>query len=193
MAGIENRQGVVTLSKKTKKSRPPPLLYSLTDLQQDANIRFGFSAKQTLEIAQGLYERKKCLSYPRTDSQVLGSKNVSMVQGLVEKLSKAYADVFSGIDPVLTRAGNKRVYNDAKLTDHHALIPLAPLPRNCSDGERKIYELVLKRFGAAFYPDCIFEVREILTKVDEGLIFRTMGRVVIRPGWQTLEIRYGSF
>ena len=186
VAGIENRQGVVTSSKKTKKSQPPPLLYSLTDLQQDANIRFGFSAKQTLEIAQGLYERKKCLSYPRTDSRVLGSKNVSMVQGLVQKLTKAYADVFSGIDPALTRAGNKRVYNDAKLTDHHALIPLAPLPGNCTDRERKIYELVLKRFGAAFYPDCIFEVREILTKVDEDLIFRTMGKVIIRPGWQSL-------
>jgi DNA topoisomerase-3 len=150
VGGIENRQGVVTSSKKTKKSQPPPLLYSLTDLQQDANIRFGFSAKQTLEIAQGLYERKKCLSYPRTDSQVLGSKNVSMVQGLVEKLTKAYADVFSGIDPVLTGAVNKRVFNDAKLTDHHALIPLAPLLGNCTEKERKIYELVLKRFGAAF-------------------------------------------
>jgi DNA topoisomerase-3 len=186
VAAIENRQGVVTSSKKTKKSQPPPLLYSLTDLQQDANIRFGFSAKQTLEIAQGLYERKKCLSYPRTDSRVLGSKNVSMVQGLVEKLSKAYVDVFSGIDPVLTGGSNKRVFNDAKLMDHHALIPLAPLPGNCTDGERKIYELVLKRFGAAFYPDCIFEVGEILTKVDEGQIFRTMGRVIIRPGWQSL-------
>jgi DNA topoisomerase-3 len=109
-----------------------------------------------------------------------------MVQGLVEKLSKAYVDVFSGIDPVLTRAGNKRVFNDAKLTDHHALIPLVPLPGNCTDGERKIYELVLKRFGAAFYPDCIFEVGEILTKVDEGQIFRTMGRVIIRLGWQSL-------
>ncbi len=73
-----------------------------------------------------------------------------MVQGLVQKLTKAYPDVFSGIDPALTRAGNKRVYNDAKLTDHHALIPLAPLPANCTDKERKIYELVLKRFGAAF-------------------------------------------
>ena len=89
VSGIENRQGVVTSAKKTKKSQPPPLLYSLTDLQQDANIRFGFSAKQTLEIAQDLYERKKCLSYPRTDSRVLGSKNVSMVQGLVQKLTKA--------------------------------------------------------------------------------------------------------
>jgi DNA topoisomerase-3 len=186
IAAIENRQAVVTSSKRTKKSQPPPLLYSLTDLQQDANIRFGFSAKQTLEIAQGLYEKKKCLSYPRTDSRVLGSKNVSMVQGLIQKLTNVYPDVFTGIDPTLTGAGNKRVYNDAKLTDHHALIPLAPLPENSSDRERKIYDLVLKRFGAAFYPDCIYEVREILTKVNENLIFRTMGRVIIRPGWQSL-------
>ena len=186
IAAIENRQGVVTSSKRTKKSQPPPLLYSLTDLQQDANIRFGFSAKQTLEIAQGLYEKKKCLSYPRTDSRVLGSKNVSMVQGLIQKLTNVYPDVFTGIDPTLTGVGNKRVYNDAKLTDHHALIPLAPLPENSSDRERKIYDLVLKRFGAAFYPDCIYEVREILTKVNENLMFRTMGRVIIKPGWQSL-------
>jgi DNA topoisomerase-3 len=186
IAAIENRQGVVTSSKRTKKNQPPPLLYSLTELQQDANIRFGFSAKQTLQIAQDLYEKKKCLSYPRTDSRVLGSKSASMVQGLIQKLAKQYPDVFSGIDPELTGAGNKRVYNDAKLTDHHALIPLAPLPENSSDRERKIYGLVLKRFGAAFYPDCIYEITEILTKVNENLIFRTMGRVIIRPGWQSL-------
>ena len=186
IAAIENRRGVVTSAIRNEKRQPPPLLYSLTDLQQDANIRFGFSAKQTLAIAQDLYEKKKCLSYPRTDSRVLGSKNVAMVQGLIQKLAKQYPDVFSGIDPKLTGAGNKRVYNDARLTDHHALIPLAPLPENSSDRERNIYDLVLKRFGAAFYPDCIYEVREILTKVDEKLIFRTTGRVILRQGWQSL-------
>lgn len=186
IAAIENRQGVVTSSKRTQKSQPPPLLYSLTDLQQDANIRFGFTAKQTLQIAQDLYENKKCLSYPRTDSRVLGSKNAAMVHGLIQKLAKQYPDVFSGIDPELAGAGNKRVYNDAKLTDHHALIPLDPLPENSSDREKKIYDLVLKRFGAAFYANCIYEVREILTKVNNNLIFRTMGKVVIRPGWQSI-------
>lgn len=186
IASIENRMGVVTSSKRTKKSQPPPLLYSLTDLQQDANIRFGYSAKLTLEIAQDLYERKKCLSYPRTDSRVLGSKNVSMVKGLIEKLENVYPEVFSGIDPKLTESGNKRVYNDAKLTDHHALIPLSPLPENSSGRERNIYELVLKRFGEAFYPDCIYEAREILTEIDEKLTFRTRGKVIIRAGWQSL-------
>jgi len=186
IASITNRMGVVISSKRTPKSQPPPLLYSLTDLQQDANIRFGFSAKLTLEIAQDLYERKKCLSYPRTDSRVLGSKNVSMVKGLIEKLANVYPDVFSGIDPKLTESGNKRVYNDAKLTDHHALIPLARLPESCTDRESKIYELVLKRFGAAFYPDCIYDIREILTGVDAKLTFRTRGKVIIRTGWQSL-------
>ena len=186
IAAIENRQGVVTSSERTQKRQPPPLLYSLTDLQQDANIRFGISAKQTLEIAQNLYEKKKCLSYPRTDSRVLGSKNVSMVQKLIQRLSKRYPNVFSAIDPELTGGGNKRVYNDAKLTDHHALIPLAVLPEKSSDRERKIYDLVLKRFGAAFYPDCIYEVREILTKVHPKFHFRTMGKVILQPGWQSL-------
>jgi DNA topoisomerase-3 len=186
IAAIENRQAVVTSSERTQKRQPPPPLYSLTDLQQDANIRFGISAKQTLQIAQNLYEKKKCLSYPRTDSRVLGSKNVSMVQELIRRLSKRYPNVFSGIDPELTGAGNKRVFDDTKLTDHHALIPLAALPENSSDRERQIYDLILKRFGAAFYPDCIYEVREILTKVHPKFYFRTMGRVILQPGWQSL-------
>lgn len=186
VAGIQDRQGVVSASRKTKKSQPPPLLYSLTDLQQDANIRFGLSAKQTLQIAQELYERKKCLSYPRTDARVLGTDNVAMVQKLIGTLTAAYPNAFAGLDPALIDRRNKRVFNDEKLTDHHALIPLASLPANVRDTERNVYMLVLQRFAAAFYPDCLFETAEILTTVAGDLTFRTRGQVILRPGWQAV-------
>ena len=183
---IENRTGVVTGVKKEKKQTAPPLLYSLTDLQRDANVRFGFSARQTLDIAQALYERKKCLSYPRTDSKVLGSQNVAMTAKLVEKLSGAYLEIFSGVDKALIRQSNHRVFNDARLTDHHALIPLAPIPGNTSDAEQKIYSLVLNRFAAAFYPDCRFEQTEIHTRVGDTDFFLSRGKVIIAAGWQKI-------
>ena len=183
---IENQTGIVAAVKKEKKRTAPPLLYALTDLQQDANIRFGLSAKQTLDIAQALYEKRKCLSYPRTDSRVLGSKNVSMTAALVKKLSAAYPEIFSGVDTALIRAGNRRVFNDARLTDHHALIPLAPIPENTTDTEKKIYGLVLNRFAAAFYPDCRFEQTEIRTRVGEKDFFLSRGKVIIDAGWQKI-------
>lgn len=183
---IKNQTGIVASVKKEKKKTAPPLLYALTDLQRDANIRFGLSAKQTLDIAQVLYEKRKCLSYPRTDSRVLGSKNVAMTAKLVEKLSAVYTEIFAGVDKALIRPGNRRVFNDARLTDHHALIPLAPLPKNTTDTEKKIYGLVLNRFAGAFYPDCRFEQTEIRTQVGDKDIFLSRGKIIIDAGWQKI-------
>ncbi|MDM8523562.1 DNA topoisomerase 3 [Desulfococcaceae bacterium HSG8] len=184
-AKIADQTGTVLSAKKQKKKQPPPLLYSLTDLQQDANKKFGFSAKKTLNIAQELYEKKKCLSYPRTDSKVLGTKNVGMARSLVKKLSEAYPKTFAGVEPALIDKSNKRVFNDARLTDHHALIPLSPVPGNADDEEKKVYGLVLRRFAAAFYPDCEYEQTEIVTEVRKET-FRTKGKRILRPGWQTV-------
>lgn len=183
---VKIQTGIVAAVKKEKKRTPPPLLYALTDLQQDGNIRFGFSARQTLDIAQTLYEKRKCLSYPRTDSRVLGSKNVAMTAKLVEKLSAVYTEIFAGVDKALIRPGNRRVFNDACLTDHHALIPLAPIPGNTTDTEKKIYGLVLNRFAAAFYPDYRFEQTEIRTRVGDKDFFLSRGKVVIDAGWQKI-------
>lgn len=181
-ASVEGKTGTVGSVKKQKKKQPPPLLYSLTDLQREANAGFGFSAKKTLSLAQKLYEDRKCLSYPRTDSRVLGSKNVSLARDIVDKLSVAYPPVFAGADPKLISGANKRVFNDAKLTDHHALIPLAPVPNGVSPDERKIYDLVLKRFAAAFHPDCEYEQTDVVTIVEKET-FKTMGKIVLEPGW----------
>ncbi len=185
LQSVLGQAGRVASVKRQKKRQPPPLLYSLTDLQRDANVRFGFSAKKTLDIAQGLYEQKKCLSYPRTDSRVLGSKNVGLVKGIVEKLTSAYPDCFAGLDPKLLGPANKRVFNDTKLTDHHALIPLKPLPADAGPEDKLVYDLVLRRFAAAFHPDYQFESTEINTEVS-GETFRTRGSRPLVPGWRAV-------
>jgi len=183
---IAKQDGIVQSVKKQKKSEAPPLLYALTDLQRDANNKYGFSAQKTLQLAQDLYEKFKCLSYPRTDSNVLGSKNEDLIQGTVKKLSSVYSDMFAGVQPRRMKSSYKRVFNDSKLTDHHALIPLSPLPSGASSDHQKIYMLVLKRFAQAFHADCQFEQTEIITLVCEET-FRTKGKVILVPGWRVLE------
>jgi DNA topoisomerase III len=185
LALVSGQTGRVTSVKREKKKQPPPFLYSLTDLQRDANSKFGFSAKQTLDLAQKLYEEHKCLSYPRTDSRVLGSKNVDFAKQILRKLEGVYPDLFSGHDPKLVSGGNKRVFNDAKLTDHHALIPLAPPPDRLTAQEKRIYDLVLKRFAAAFHPDFEYEATEIITEVCDET-FRTKGKRPFKPGWRVV-------
>jgi DNA topoisomerase-3 len=183
---IAGQDGIVQSVKQQKKSEPPPLLYALTDLQRDANNKYGFSAQKTLQLAQDLYEKFKCLSYPRTDSNVLGTKNADLVQTTVSKLSSLYVDIFAGVQSRRMKNTYKRVFNDSKLTDHHALIPLSPLPSSASSDHQKIYMLVLKRFAQAFHADCQFEQTEIITLVCEET-FRTKGKVILVPGWRILE------
>lgn len=179
----ENTPGTVLSAEKEKKSEPPPYLFSLTDLQQEANKRFGFPAKKTLDVAQGLYQGKKCLSYPRTDSRVLGTQNLDMVQKLVDKLAGHTPALFKGVDPTRIALSNKRVFNDAKLTDHHALIPLKNLPPGATTDEAKIYELVLRRFAAAFHPNCHYENTKIVTGFASET-FQTTGKIILSQGWR---------
>ncbi|AOY60634.1 DNA topoisomerase III [Desulfococcus multivorans] len=182
---ITERTGRVASVTVRNKRQPPPLLYALTDLQQEANRRFGLSAKGTLQVAQNLYERKKCLSYPRTDAKVMGSGNVDLARILVKTLSQVYPDRFDGLDETRLQVSNRRVFNDEKLTDHHALIPLAPLPEGATDDEKKVYELVLKRFAAAFHPDYQFEQTDVVTVVADE-VFETRGRRTLQLGWKRL-------
>jgi len=180
---LSHQWGEVASVKKSKKSQQPPFLYSLTDLQRDANARHGFTAKETLDLAQKLYEERKCLSYPRTDSRVLGTQNVSLVQKILEKLAVPYPELFQGMDRRLASPSNRRVFDDSKLTDHHALIPLAPLPRGVPEREAIIYDLVLRRFAAAFHPRFEYEATEIITRVGEET-FRTRGTRPLVWGWK---------
>lgn len=179
----ETSPGQVQSLTKEKKKELPPLLFSLTDLQQEANKKFGFPAKKTLNIAQGLYQDKKCLSYPRTDSRVLGTQSLAMVQKIIQKLSTAYPDIFTGIESQRVSLSNKRVFNDAKLTDHHGLIPFKPLAASASSDEKKIFDLVMRRFAAAFHGDCEFENTRVVT-LYANETFQTRGRVILAQGWR---------
>ncbi|MCP4113968.1 MAG: DNA topoisomerase III [Desulfobacteraceae bacterium] len=179
----ETSPGVVLSMKKEKKSEPPPLLFSLTDLQQEANRRFGFPAKKTLAIAQTLYQDRKCLSYPRTDSKVLGTTSLGLVNTVLGKLGGAYPDVFATVDPKRVNLSNRRVFNDAKLTDHHALIPFKPISEGASRDEKLLFDLVVRRFAAAFHPDCRFESTRVVT-VFAKETFQTRGKVILDPGWR---------
>ncbi len=179
----ETSPGLVQSLKKEKKKERPPYLFSLTDLQQEANIKFGFPAKKTLNLAQGLYQDKKCLSYPRTDSRVLGTQNLGMVQKIIQKLSLAFPDIFKGVEPQRVSLSNKRVFNDAKLTDHHALIPFKPLSASASGDEKKIFDLVMRRFAAVFHRDCEFENTRVVT-LFANETFQTRGKVILVQGWK---------
>ncbi|WP_212637847.1 type IA DNA topoisomerase [Desulfocicer vacuolatum] len=179
----ETDPGTVLSLTKEKKKEPPPLLFSLTDLQQEANARMGFPAKKTLAVAQSLYQDKKCLSYPRTDSRVLGTTSLNLVRDILAKCQTAYPDIFAGVDPQQVALSNKRVFNDARLTDHHALIPFKPIPAGATPDEKKIFDLVCRRFAAAFHPHCHFENTHLITEFGKET-FQTRGKVILEPGWR---------
>ena len=179
------KPGVVTEEKKAA-SQIAPQLYDLTTLQRDANGRFGFSAKMTLQIAQALYEKHKVLTYPRTDSRYLPDDNLGTVQRVMGDFP----------DPALAphaekalRSGwvrpNKRVFNSAKVTDHNAIIPTGVPPKSLSETEAKIFRLVAQRFIAVFFPAAQFEVTTRITRV-EGEPFKTEGKVIKDPGWMAV-------
>jgi DNA topoisomerase III len=182
---VLEKTGQVTMVKRQRRCEPPPLLYSLTDLQQDANRRFGLTAKATLGIAQALYEKRKCLSYPRSDARVLGTKNVGLARDLVRDLAPAYPEIFAGVATERISGANTRVFNDARLTDHHALIPLKPLAAGATENEARVYDLVLRRFAAVFHGDCVLRQSEIITEVARET-FRTQGREILDAGWRML-------
>src|SRR5215216_1238185 len=186
VAAVRDHPGEITkLEKSTKKERAP-LLYDLTSLQRDANTRYGFSARRTLAAAQRLYEEHKALTYPRTNSRFLPGDLVSELKptargvGTQPEYARAAAYV-TGLD-VLPLG---RVVNDAKVTDHHAIIPTNAEHRvgKMSDDDRRIYDMVVRRFLAVFHPDAVFENTRLETTV-ASYVFRTRGRVLVVPGWR---------
>jgi len=174
----------------TEESKPTtqasPLLFDLTSLQREANGKFGFSAKTTLSIAQSLYERHKALTYPRTDSRALPEDYVPVVKQTFEMLAD------SGMKHLAPHAatalkGNyirpsKRIFDNAKVSDHFAIIPTLQAPSGLSEAEQKIYDLVVRRFMAVFFPSAEYQITtRISTAV--GHSFKTEGKVLVKPGW----------
>jgi DNA topoisomerase-3 len=176
------KPGIVTEESKPTTSMSP-LLYDLTSLQRDANSRFGFSAKNTLGLAQSLYERHKVLTYPRTDSRALPEDYIGTVKSALKMLGETGYAAFA--ETILKNNWvhpNKRIFNNAKVSDHFAIIPTTQAPHNLSEPERKLYDLVTKRFLAIFYPAAEFLETNRITRV-EGEPFRSAGKVLVNPGW----------
>ncbi|MEK6708277.1 MAG: DNA topoisomerase III [Pseudomonadota bacterium] len=184
-AKCQDKLGIVS-----EESKPTtevcPLLYDLTSLQRDANGRFGFSAKTTLGLAQALYEKHKALTYPRTDARALPEDYIATVEDALSSLESTRYGVFA---KQILKAGwvkpNKRIFNNAKISDHFAIIPTSLEPKNLSDAETKLYDLVTKRFLAVFYPPAEFLVTTRITRV-ENEPFKTEGKVMVNPGWQAV-------
>lgn len=177
-------------SKPTRAA--PPLLFDLTSLQREANKAFKFSAAKTLEIAQVLYERAKVLTYPRTDSTALPEDYAETARATVDKLATLPAftpHAHRILDGGLIQVKNKRVFNNAKISDHFAIIPTGVIPSGLSTEEQAIYDLVARRFLASFHPDAEFMSSVRLTVV-AGETFRSTGRVLVSAGW--LEVIQGA-
>ncbi len=187
VAACEGQIGVITKLEKTERRERPPLLYDLTSLQRDANSRFGFSARRTLAAAQRCYEEHKALTYPRTNSRFLTRDMAGEIKPIAELVGSQGeyargARYVIGLD-VLPLG---RVVNDAKVTDHHAVIPTRaerhPVEKMNED-DRRIYDLVVRRFLAVFHPEAVFENTRVETTVAEHL-FRTSGKVMLVAGWR---------
>ncbi|MEC9331378.1 MAG: DNA topoisomerase III [Verrucomicrobiota bacterium] len=180
----EKQSGKVTEKSKPSK-QAAPALFDLTTLQREANARFGFSARNTLAIAQALYERHKILTYPRTDSRCLPEDYVSSVKQTIEALNQANYKGSAGdiLKNNWIQAGNKKIFNNSKISDHFAIIPtLKAAPSTLKEQELKVYDLVVKRFLAVFHPSAEFLVTTRITRV-EGQPFKTDGKVLVKPGW----------
>jgi DNA topoisomerase-3 len=183
---VRGQRGEITKLEKTTRREKAPLLYDLTSLQREANTRFGFSARRTLGAAQRCYEEHKALTYPRTSSRYLTSdmvpelKEVAAHVGEHAEYAKA-AQYVTGLD--LLPLG--RVVDDAKVGDHHAIIPTNATHKldKMNDDDRRIYDMVARRFLATFHPEAVFENTRVETTVAEH-IFRTRGKVLVVPGWR---------
>ncbi len=177
--------GIVTEESKPAKENCP-LLYDLTSLQRDANSRFGFSAKTTLGLAQALYEKHKVLTYPRTDSRALPEDYLETVKAILQEMKGSRYEQFA--DKILESDWvklNKRIFNNAKVSDHFAIIPTAIAPKKLNEAEEKLYDLVVKRFLAIFYPAAEFLITTRITRVQDEP-FKTEGRVLVHAGWQAV-------
>ena len=188
---IEGKPFTVTKVEKKEGKEQPPQLYDLTSLQVDCNRKFGFSAEMTLNLIQSLYE-KKFTTYPRVDTQFLSDdiypKCPQTMNGLFQTRFGGVAPYAELIRPIGGKPlkKSKRVFDTSKVTDHHAIIPTGIIPQNLSDAERKVFDLVARRFIGVFLPDCRFSTTTVLGEVD-GIEFKVTGKEILDPGWRVVR------
>ncbi|SPC10261.1 DNA topoisomerase III [Cupriavidus taiwanensis] len=184
VAACRDKPGTVT-----EESRPStqqsPALFDLTTLQREANSRFGFSAKNTLGLAQALYEKHKVLTYPRTDARALPEDYMDTVKQTMDMLADSSPNYLPHAKKILAQGWvrpNKKIFDNSKISDHFAIIPTLQAPKNLSEPEQKLYDLVVRRFLAVFFPAAEFQVTTRITEV-AGHHFKTEGKVLVNPGW----------
>ena len=187
---IEGKPFTITSVTKKKGSEQPKQLYDLTSLQVDCNRKYGYSAEMTLNTIQSLYERK-FTTYPRVDTQYLSD---DIYPKCPQTMNGLFQTTFAGKRPyaelVKTLSGkplpkSKRVFDSSKVTDHHAIIPTGIPPKGLTDVEHNVYDLIARRFIAAFYPDCKFATTTVLGKVDE-IEFKVSGKEILDKGWRVV-------
>ena len=182
---------IVSVQKKQGKE-PARQLYDLTSLQVDLNRKYGFSAEMSLNLIQGLYE-KKLTTYPRVDTQYLSDDIYPKCPGILNGVSqyaeagkKPYLDMIRNLAAISkTLPKSKRVFDTSKVTDHHAIIPTGQVPVGLTDVEKKVYDLIARRFIAVFYPDCKFSTTSVVGKVDK-VEFKTSGKEILSQGWRAI-------
>ncbi len=187
---IEGKPFTITQVEKKNGKETPPSLYDLTSLQVDCNKKFGFSAETTLNIIQQLYEQK-LTTYPRVDTTFLPddvyAKCPQTMNGLFQVKHAGTAPYADLVRPLggkpLTKS--KKVFDSSKVTDHHAIIPTGMIPTALTDMQRKVFDLVARRFIAVFYPDCKYAQTTVLGTVDE-IEFKVTGRTILDPGWRAV-------
>ncbi|MBR3503436.1 MAG: DNA topoisomerase 3 [Clostridia bacterium] len=186
-AAVKGRTGRVTENERELKRQPPPQLYDLTALQRDANRLMGLSAAKTLDIAQALYEKHKLITYPRTDSRYLPNDMKPRVAKVVGTLPEPWAALARPLRETPKLSASGRVYNDAKVSDHHALVPTGSYAAldKLSDAERRVFDMIAKRLIAVHYPDYEYQSARMTTRVGDH-DFRTTGSIPVKEGWKAV-------
>lgn len=185
---LAGKNGIIKEVKNEAKQEPPPLAYDLTELQRDANRRYAWSAQKTLSVLQDLYEKHKLVTYPRTDSRYISSDIVPTLKARLQGMKQgAYAAL---VEPLLQKplAPGKRFVDNTKVSDHHAIIPTEQTLnlKALDDEERRLYDLIARRFLAVLYPPYRFKQTTIVTMV-AGENFYSRGRVEVERGWKVVQ------
>ena len=183
LRAIENTPFTVTAVTKKKGSEAPPRLFDLTALQVECNRKFGYGADLTLEIVQQLYEAKYT-TYPRVDTTFLPDDMYGKSKGILNGLSGLYGDLLTPLRGEKLRK-SKKVFDSSKVTDHHAIIPTGVPPRALTDVQRRVYDLIARRFIAVFYPDCRFATTTVDGEAAD-VLFRATGKVILDEGWRAV-------
>ncbi|RAV11924.1 DNA topoisomerase 3, partial [Paenibacillus contaminans] len=185
-AKVKGKTGKIASYEVKDTKEYPWRLYDLTLLQREANGKYGFSAKKTLDLAQALYEKHKVISYPRTNSNYVNDQNIGDMHRALDALrGTAYDDLVQGAEKRFVHKNNKSICNPSKVEDHHAILPTAKKAGSLSADEQKVYDLVVRRFLSHFYPAAEYKMHTVLTEV-EGETFKTNVKQLLSLGWKVV-------